>query len=222
MSMSRPPGRPPGSSPKGISTRQHIIDAAAGVFAAIGYDRARMADLVAATGMTKGAVYFHFDSKESLALAVLESKHQAWMDAVDRILQSAPDARTRLAALMPAMLTLHQEDPSTWAVSRLIHNLTELESTRERAAVLMRRWTGLVADLIRDAQRHGDIASTLDPDVAATVLVGAFDGLKAIHDTLGDGDEAFSAASALLNTMLLSYVAPEALSAGRVRARSAP
>lgn len=126
--------------------------------------------------------------------------------------------RARLTALMPAMLSLHREDPSTWAVSRLIRNLTDVESTRERAATLMRRWTQMVADLIRDAQRHGEVASTLDADIAAIVLVGAFDGLKAIHDTLGGGDEAFSAASALLNTMLLSYVAPEPLSAGRPRA----
>lgn len=208
VTAARPPGRPPGPSAKGLSTRQHIIDAAAAVFAEISYDKARMDDLVAATGMTKGAVYFHFDSKESLALAVLEHKHEAWIAAVERHLNSVSADGSRLAALMPAMLALHREDPTTWAVARLTRNLTELDSTRDRVAALTARWIDLVANLVREAARPGEGMDGLDPIVAATVLVGAFDGLKALHDTLGGSDENFSAASELLNTMLLSYLSP--------------
>ena len=53
---SRKQGRPPGPSLKGAATRRHVIDSAATVFAELGYDRARMSQLVEATGMTKGAV----------------------------------------------------------------------------------------------------------------------------------------------------------------------
>jgi AcrR family transcriptional regulator len=204
----RPPGRPPGRTAKGTSTRRHIVETAATVFADVGYDKARMSDLVAATGMTKGAVYFHFDSKESLAVAVLEAKHQAWISDVERRLADTPPGRARLVALLPAMLALHHEDPSTWAISKLNRNLTELPSMHGSAATLMQRWIDLIAGLIRDAQQSGECPDHIDPATVATVLIGAFDGLKAIHDTVSiDGDgESFAAAAELLNTMALTYL----------------
>ncbi len=203
-------GRPPGATAKGASTRRHIIDTAAGIFADIGYDKARMSELVAATGMTKGAVYFHFDSKESLALAVLEAKHQAWISDVEHRLQAAPPGRARLAGLLPAMQALHREDPSTWVISKLTRNLTELPSTHQHAAALTGRWIELIATLIRDAQHRGECPGHIDAATTATILIGAFDGLKAIHDTVSTGgDEPFTPASELLNTMLLAYLLPD-------------
>jgi AcrR family transcriptional regulator len=206
----RPPGRPPGPTAKGSSTRRHIVDAAARVFAEVGYDKARMSDLVAATGMTKGAVYFHFDGKEALAVAVLEAKHQAWISDVERRLADIPPGGARLVALLPAMLVLHRDDPSTWAISKLNRNLTELPSTHASAATLMQRWIDLIAGLIRDAQHLGECSDHIDPVTAATVLIGAFDGLKAIHDTVGakGGGAPFAAVAELLNTMVLTYLLP--------------
>jgi AcrR family transcriptional regulator len=204
---SRSPGRPPGPTAKGDTTRRHIIDSAATVFAQIGYDKARMTDLVAATGMTKGAVYFHFDSKEALAVAVLEAKQDAWLGDVERRLADISPGRARLVALLPAMLVLHRQDPSTWAISKLTRNLTELPSTQESAAAPMRRWVDFIAGVIRDAQRLGECPDHIDPPTAATVLIGAFDGLKAMHDTVSTGDdESFSATAEFLNGMALSYL----------------
>ncbi|HTQ18429.1 TetR/AcrR family transcriptional regulator [Mycobacterium sp.] len=207
----RPPGRPPGPTAKGTSTRRHIVEAAATVFADVGYDKARMSELVAATGMTKGAVYFHFDSKESLGVAVLEAKHQAWISDVERRLADTPPGRARLEALLPAMLALHSDDPSTWAISKLNRNLTELPSTHASAATLMQRWIDLIGGLIRDAQLLGECPDDIDPATAATVLIGAFDGLKAIHDTVSATGDSFTAAAELLKSMVLAYLCPRVL-----------
>ncbi|MGX5397361.1 TetR family transcriptional regulator, partial [Streptomyces anulatus] len=49
-------------TPKGAATRRDILRAAARVFDAKGYSLARMDDVVRETGLTKGAVYFHFKS----------------------------------------------------------------------------------------------------------------------------------------------------------------
>jgi AcrR family transcriptional regulator len=203
----RQPGRPPGPTAKGSTTRRHIIDAAATVFAEIGYDKARMSDLIAATGMTKGAVYFHFDSKEDLAVAVLEAKQDAWLAGVEAQLGDTSRGHARLVALLPAMLELHSRDPSTWAISKLTRNLTELPSTREAAAAQTRRWVDFIAALIRDAQRLGECPDHINPQTAATVLIGAFDGLKAVRDTVAPDDgQFFSKAAKLLNDMALRYL----------------
>lgn len=184
-------GRPPGPTAHGAASRDRILDAAAGVFARLGYDRARMADVVAESGLTKGSVYFHFKSKEALAIAVLSTKHTQWLDRVRTRLAAAPEGTDRLEALLPAMLDLHRDDPDAWAIARLIQDTAATPETRPMAAELTRTWIDDVASLVRDAQKAGGRTAGLDPVLLATVLVGAFDGLKNTVDILSaDAEEA--------------------------------
>lgn len=179
-------GRPPGPTEHGAASRTRILDAAAEVFARVGYDKARMTDVVEASGMTKGSVYFHFESKESLAVAVLTEKHAQWIDRVRSSLARTAPGPDRLDALLPAMLSLHRDDPYAWAVSRLTQNLAELPTTRPLATELTQRWVDVVTDVVRDALPAGSGPSTADPTLVATLLVGAFDGLKATVQVLTD------------------------------------
>ena len=204
----RPVGRPVGATTKGATTRRHIIDSAANVFAKVGYDKARMSDIIDATGLTKGAVYFHFDSKESLALAVLEAKKTEWLARVRADLAAELPGRRRITALLPTMLKAHRDDTSMWAIAKLSRNLTELgpdSPVHKPVAELNQGWIDLVAEVIRDAQTLGDARSDIDPTSAATAMIGAFDGIKAIHDTLGtDSAEPFTSTASALETMMLT------------------
>lgn len=174
-----------------------IIDAAAGVFARLGYDRARMADVVEASGLTKGSVYFHFDSKEALAVAVLTIRQERWITDISQALEKSEPGMPRLQALLPAMLALHATDPDAWVVSRLSQNLAEFNDTRELASAMAGRWIALVTDLIRDAHHTvTDAPDAPDPAILAMVLVAAFDGLKTTIDILG-GNEPGSAGESL-------------------------
>ncbi|KRA30954.1 MULTISPECIES: TetR/AcrR family transcriptional regulator [unclassified Nocardioides] len=202
-------GRPPGPTQHGAASRERILDAAAAVFARLGYDKARMDDVVEASGMTKGSVYFHFTSKESLAVAVLTEKHAHWLDQVRARLAATPSGTERLEALLPAMVGLHRDDPYAWAVARLTQNLSELPATRPLAAELTRRWIDDVADLVRDAL---PVDPTVDPVEVATLLVGAFDGLKATVQVLTDDPDTaarqLESGGALLMRMLRAVIAP--------------
>ena len=59
-------------TPKGQATRASILQTAAEVFAERGYAETTLSELIARSGLTKGALYVHFTSKEQLALTVLE------------------------------------------------------------------------------------------------------------------------------------------------------
>lgn len=74
-------------TPKGAATRREILRAAARVFDAKGYALARMDDVVSETGLTKGAVYFHFKSKAALAHAVVDDQKQGMLAHVRRRLE---------------------------------------------------------------------------------------------------------------------------------------
>lgn len=204
-------GRPTGPTAQGAASRDVIIDAAAAIFARLGYDRARMVDIVDASGLSKGSVYFHFDSKEALAVAVLEERHRRWIADVERILAQAAEGEARIRRLLPAMLSLHDEDSDAWVISRLTQSLAGVPSTRDLAAAMTQRWIDVVAGFIRDDGLVADLDPPLDPDALATVLVGAFDGLKMTVDVLSSGDRdaagrLLAERGALLERMLFQTV----------------
>lgn len=204
-------GRPPGPTEHGTASRTRILDAAAEVFAHLGYEKARMADVVEASGMTKGAVYFHFESKEALAVAVLTEKHAEWIGRVRASIAESESGQDRLTALLPAMLSLHRDDPYAWAVSRLTQSLAEVPATRSLATELTQRWIDVVTDIVRDALPSGT-GPAADPAMVATLLVGAFDGLKATVQVLTDDAETAAdqlrSGGDLLLRMVRAVIAP--------------
>ncbi|MFN7693498.1 MAG: TetR/AcrR family transcriptional regulator, partial [Burkholderiales bacterium] len=70
-----------------VFREQCLLDATALLLIAHGYDKTTVADVALAAGVSKGAVYLHFDSKEALfdALVLREMKAfaQRWLDAVE-------------------------------------------------------------------------------------------------------------------------------------------
>jgi len=71
---------------KGEQTRQEIIRKAAPIFNQRGYDGAALSDLMKATGLEKGGIYRHFDSKQQLAAEAFDFAWQRTFD--ERILLS--------------------------------------------------------------------------------------------------------------------------------------
>lgn len=70
---------------RAIQTRERILNAAAEAFAADGYADVTLLEIAERAGMTKGAVYFHFKNKESLAVAVAESFYQRLADGAETV-----------------------------------------------------------------------------------------------------------------------------------------
>ena len=54
------------------ATRKKIVDAAVDLFAEVGYQATGLGDIIERAELTKGALYYHFDSKEALATAIIE------------------------------------------------------------------------------------------------------------------------------------------------------
>src|SRR5215472_1817280 len=121
-----PAAGPTPVTPKGHATRASILQTAATVFAERGYTDTTLAELIARSGLTKGAFYFHFASKEQLALAVLEEKQRQWLEFVRQRALDKPKAIDQLLALGPALIRLHRQDPSAYSAQRLSRDLARL------------------------------------------------------------------------------------------------
>lgn len=94
-----PPALEPG-------TREHVLRAAAQLFAERGFDAVSVREIVQAAGVTKPALYYHFGSKEGLALAIMRD----FMQAADRVREEAfredGDIRNALVRHCNGMLAL--------------------------------------------------------------------------------------------------------------------
>jgi AcrR family transcriptional regulator len=171
-------------TPKGHATRAFILRIAAEVFAERGYADATLSELIARSGLTKGAFYFHFASKEQLAFAVLEEKQRQWITQVSERALRESRAIDQLRALGPALIQLHHDDPSAFSASRLSRDLGRIPELATSVRAHMQRWIELVADIIGRAQSEGDLAPAIDPVALATILFAATDGLKDLSDIL--------------------------------------
>ena len=180
----RAAGPPAPVTPKGHATRASILQTAAEVFAERGYAETTLSELIARSGLTKGAFYFHFASKEQLALAVLAEKQRQWLELVSQRVLDKPAAIDQLRALGPALIKLHREDPGAYSAPRLSRDLARMPELAGIVRVQMRGWINLVADIITRAKRDGDLPSQLDATALATILVAATDGLKDLSDIL--------------------------------------
>lgn len=177
--------RPEPSTPKGKTTRSHLIDVAAQAFAERGFTATKFSDLIAASGLTKGAFYFYFPSKAALAAAVIEEQDRRWVGQIRERVLTQPTPQSQLADLIPAMTELLTQDPGAWSVVRLVRELGEDSAVEAPVAKPLDNWLSLISGIIRDGQATGDFRDDLDADVLATVLVGAFDGIKALVDSTG-------------------------------------
>jgi AcrR family transcriptional regulator len=73
------------------ATTADLLDAARRLFAADGYNATSLEDVVAAAGVTKGALYHHFDSKRDLFRAVFENEEKALARVCHEAYRREPD-----------------------------------------------------------------------------------------------------------------------------------
>ncbi len=98
-------------------TRKKILDAAYALFLQHGYHGASMSRLVEATGLSKGAIYHHFSSKEEIFVAVLSARVRELLAALRDVTGDSPQevARARFRVVAHRFFT-HREDIHLFAI----------------------------------------------------------------------------------------------------------
>lgn len=188
-------------------TRARLVEAALRVFAEHGYDHATVEEISLAAGHSKGAYYFHFDSKEDIFLELLER----WVDDQTRRLRAFEGAQGSAAiALMETLDSLLRYDdrdphwrlllPEIWAQS---HRNPKVQQMLRSAYA---RWTELLRSIFEAADREGLISLAVRPDVAASLVLAAHDGL-ALRSRLKGPAEGEQPASRVIGA-LLALMAP--------------
>jgi AcrR family transcriptional regulator len=140
-----------------------------------------MNDIVDAAGVTKGALYFHFPSKEALAVAIVEEQFAQWPPVVEAIIEHSPDAMISIIALTYEVGTRFRDDILITAGVRLSF---ERELVNADMPTPFVGWVDTLQDLFSRARREGLLRAGVLPAPAARALVGSFFGVQHISEML--------------------------------------
>lgn len=160
--------------PKSGKTRQKILDAAARSFATKGYGRTFLTDISAEVGIHVSALYYHFDTKEALAEAVLAhvaTMGQRTSDAVASSPHSGSFEDRLRVAVRAQLLGVIDERDYIAAQLKILSELPEDIQARHRAVLResMEFWRVLFADAV-DAKA---IRPSFDPGIVRMTLIGS-------------------------------------------------
>lgn len=163
------------------TTRRFLLEAAARLFDERGYAGTSISDISAGSGRTSGSIYFHYASKEKLALAVIEEHFATWPDLIGRHRAADIPALEKLVALSFTVARAFRDDVVVRAGARLWLERKSIDAALPLPFV---GWIEVVTQLLEDARTEGALAPGVDPGTAAHGIVCAFFGLHTVSDAL--------------------------------------
>ena len=134
-------------------------------------------DIAAAVGVTQGAVFKHFPTKDAIWLAAMAWVRERLLAALEAAAQAEPSPLGALAAVFRAHVAFVVAHPG---VPRLIfHELQRPADSpvKQEVRALLQRYRRLLLGLFDAAVQQGQAPATLDKDAAATLFVGIVQGL---------------------------------------------
>ncbi|NEB77928.1 TetR/AcrR family transcriptional regulator [Streptomyces sp. SID14478] len=162
-------------------TRHNLIQAGARMFNEHGYASATLGRIVAVTGVTKGALYFHFASKDVLADAVQEEGSARLVDFLRRREDAGASPVQVLIDMTHWLSRALREDPVVGAGLRITHECVDREPP---VTDFHRVWNREVVRLLREAAEAGELRPAGRDEGAATLLWATVCGLAAVAKAL--------------------------------------
>jgi AcrR family transcriptional regulator len=167
-------------------TRRKIIDAAVALFNEVGYSSTGLGDVVERAGMTKGALYHHFNSKEALAVAIIEQGSDILLKTFQGISRSSAPALENMIHGVLAVVELANTDKLVRMGAVLLRIFAKFskESTFNYGV-----WLSEMAAQARRAQAEGDLRADIDAQVAGEFIVSAVLGTELISNAVSGGED---------------------------------
>jgi AcrR family transcriptional regulator len=166
-------------------TYELLLDAAAAEFARRGYVNANLQVVADRTGLTKGALYGHFSSKEKIAAALV-----AHLDEVLRSPPPSAEAKPQFALeeLRTFSLGLARRIQQEVRISAALRLVLEEAQVTGKPPRVLEQLQQTAVDLVRRAQQEGDLDPTWSPATIADLLTTLLFGAHYAGPATGNGD----------------------------------
>lgn len=179
--MSRESIEPVGPRRDAEATREALLEAAFAEMYMNGFRAASLDAILASTGLTKGALYHHFGSKQGLGYAVVEERvkplvRERYIDTF-RAAADPLEGLRRMGERMQQELEKEGILPMGCPVNNLVTEMSGVdEGFRSRLAEILDEWKTTIADGLRRGQASGFVREDADPRAVATFYVASYQG----------------------------------------------
>ena len=163
---------------KGEKTRAKVIETARWLVNKKGFSNTSINDIIQATGVKRGNLYFHFSSKENLGQAILEAAAEEFFEFLSQALQGERPL-DKLASFFDAVLEKHRK---TNFVGGCIFGNTALEMSDSNPRFtsiirgVFRRWIDEIAGVLMEARQCGDLKVKIAPELLARQIIASIEG----------------------------------------------
>jgi AcrR family transcriptional regulator len=155
------------------------VRAAAQQFAHKPYSLVNLDDVVAAVEISRGAMYFHFPSKQALARAVIDEAYELGREAAAGVLANKLSGLETLIDLSYLVAVSDICEDLARAGLYLLESIGRAEGLEARS---LREGVEALAEIARRAVNEGDIAEGCDPEDIARLLVSTYIGIRHTSD----------------------------------------
>lgn len=160
-------------------TKAKIIRQAAELFNQKGYAGSSISDIMAATGLKKGGIYNHFKSKDELAIAAFDYAFDLVSKKNWAAIKAKRHAVERLQAMVSGYLS-YVDNPPIVGGCPLMNTAIETDDInsplRDRTLQAMKAWRSLIIRIVQHGIKRGQVRSTVNPDVVATIIISTLEG----------------------------------------------
>jgi TetR/AcrR family transcriptional repressor of nem operon len=170
-------------SVRGEATRRRIVEQSAAVFNQHGYSGTSMSELMTVTGLEKGGIYRHFESKQQLlerSFAVFQST-PAWAMVNEPRWRGLEDCETSLEKLLLLVKNFVEPPPRALPGGCPLLN-TAIDSDdgnpvlRSKVRGALDQWRSSIAEIVRTGQRSRELRRDVDPAAVATLVIATLEG----------------------------------------------
>jgi AcrR family transcriptional regulator len=171
-----------GRQKRSEQTVERLVAAAAQQFARYGYVRATLADISRQAGVTKGALFFHFSTKDEVAVAVLQRSRETMEQAALRQEAAGGPYLQAIVDLTYVLGRLLRENAFVRASVRITRERDDAGQVPggDDSLDFYRQWTGHLSGLLDQARRAGELGCSVAESSARTPVTAAVSGLEAL------------------------------------------
>jgi TetR/AcrR family transcriptional regulator, transcriptional repressor for nem operon len=207
-----------GSTPRDPDrTRERLLEAGFREIHRQGFQPASLEAIVEGAGVTKGALYHHFATKQALGYAVVDEiissvLDERWITP----LADAPDPVDVLVALVRKAARAASVELGC-PLNNLAQEMSGVDAGfQRRIERLYRRWEAGVARALERGQRQRRVRSDVDVGAAATFVVASIEGALGLAKTRGDHQPLQACAEGLARYLQTLRVAPRPSASAKV------
>ncbi|MDN3270391.1 ScbR family autoregulator-binding transcription factor [Streptomyces sp. MA15] len=182
-------------------TREAILDGAARAFDAAGFGNTSLTDISREAGVTKGALYFHFQSKETLA-------HELMTNQFDVATVLEKSERPGVQTAIDITHQMAHELRTSVRVRAGIRLVIELGSFTDPNPTVYNKWIETLRDCLAPAQGRGDVRTEANITDIAVFVVGAFAGVQIMSQVRSGREDLHDRVADMWSLLLPGIVPP--------------